>query len=165
VIMKTLFALLILAIGVSAQASEYPADSNIKYSCQTQRAVRVCRSMQSMYGLAALDISYSGDLAGSPGVSAVVRVNYLDGVRQLTVPLERAYRTSVARITGGCLVGTLGGCAKRGTAEMRDLLVWAQQSGGKLNALDVEVSFVDQYGHWDNNGRPYGSYRFLFPEE
>lgn len=165
--MKSLMLFAVLAMtSLSAQASNYPADYNIKNSCTGEGPVKVCRSLQMGYGLAALDIQYNGALRNAPGLSVWVRVNYNNGSREILVPMAVSSYGSVgvARITGGCLVGSLGGCAKPGTAEMRYLLEWAQQWGGTLNALSLDIAFVDGQGRWDNSGRAYGSYHVNFPQ-
>lgn len=164
--MKTFFCLL-FGMSLLAQASEYPSDYSANSSCQTQDPVTVCRAVQIGPKLAVLDIYYSGRLRNSSKISAWIKINYADGNRQATfqmTPYNPENQQFHFRVTGGCLVGTLGGCEQRGTEQMRDLLAWAQQYNGKLNALDLNLAFFNDNGIWDNNNNPGGNYHFYFPE-
>ncbi len=162
-----LFVCLLAACGQaqptpSAPKSEYPGDYSIGYSCQTNGPVEVCRALQGG-NLAVLDIRYKNGVLDARKVSAFVRVKYLYGNREGVFPtLYFQEPFAQVRVTGGCLVGMLGGCARSGTAEMRDILQWAQTSSGTLNALDLEVAFVDDHGIWDS--RFGANYAFHFDQ-
>ena len=134
--------------------------------CAQNGPVRICRSLQVAYNLAVIDIEYDGFLvAKNSKISLWIQVNYLNGSKRLTLPLSMNFHSKWgARITGGCLVGQLGGCALGGTVEMRDFLIWAQQNNGILNQLDLNFAFVNEKGEWDNNNRAFGSYHITFPQ-
>jgi hypothetical protein len=147
---------------VSSPQSEYPYDYATLGECQQSGPVRLCRAYQMFYGLAVLDIDYAGQAVDRESMSAFVRVNYQDGPRQGAFPLRLPGASGQVRVTGGCLVGKLGGCEQQGTAAMRDLLQWAQRPDRGLNALDVEIAVVDGAGHWDSQDG--ANYRFHFAE-
>jgi len=149
-----------------SNASEYPADYSIKSQCAQNGPIRICRALQVAYNLAVVDIEYDGFLVSkSSKLFLWIQVNYLNGSKRLTLPLSMNFHSKWgARITGGCLVGQLGGCALSGTAEMRDFLLWAQQNNGILNQLDLNFAFVNEKGEWDNNNRAFGSYHVTFPQ-
>jgi hypothetical protein len=150
-------------------ASNYPADMEFNTSCQERGPVKVCRGMQGG-GYTSLHIYYKGALLKASGLKAYVQVNYLDGIRSGLFNMDPLYPApydtqATVRITGGCLVGKLGGCVTSGTQEMRDLLFWAQNHM-ILNALDLEVAFVSdsQELGWDNQGGFGINYKFSFPQ-
>ncbi len=157
----------VLSLSSISSASNYPGDMEIKSSCIENGPVKVCRGLQYP-GLAVLNIFYAGKLLHSPSLKVWIGVNYLDGVRQGTFDM-RPYNpppydtTAYTRITGGCLKGIPGGCAEQGTAEMRDLLLWAQTMGFTLNALSLDLAFVSD-DNWDNNNSFMGTYHFEFPQ-
>ena len=75
--------------------------------------------------------------------------------------MEKLGNSYHVRLTNGCLVGVLGGCAREGTYEMKELLYHAAYSY-TLNAFDVEFSVSNEFNHWDSN---FGAnYRFQFPQ-
>lgn len=168
--MKRLLPLLLLLASCgqpktteSTVKSGYPGDYSMGYSCQKNGPVEVCRAIQTGGLLAVLDIRYSNGVLDAKKVSAFVRVKYLDGNREGVFPtLFYQQPFAQVRVTGGCMVGVMGGCARSGTAEMRDLLQWAQTYGGTLNALDLEVAFVDDRGNWDS--RFGANYAFHFDQ-
>lgn len=149
----------------SSPKSGYPTDYSINSQCQTNGPVTVCRALQVGPRLAVLDITYAGGILDPMKVSAFVKANYRDGARQGIFQRLNVGPFDIARIrvTGGCVVGQLGGCAQSGTAEMRNLLLWAQQWDGTLNALDLEIALVDAAGNWDSL---FGTnYKFHFDQQ
>jgi hypothetical protein len=171
--MKKTFFVSALFLFSFAFASNYPGDYAIKSTCQTQGPVKVCRSLQTNYNLAVVDVSYTGSLASSPDVKMWIQASYQDGPVSTTVsPVAQVPTVSPAaqvkwaefRVTGGCMVGILGGCTSYGSPEMADVLKWAQQMDGKLNALEIDIAFTDD-NSWDNNGVDYGTYHFSFAGE
>ncbi len=150
----------------STVKSEYPYDMATFVSCQSDGPVRLCRGSQISYALPVLDITYENGVLEPKKLSVFAKINYQNGARQATfAKLDGRGPDDVAffRLTGGCLVGKLGGCEQAGTAPMRDLLQWAGRSGGALNALDVALAFVDDAGTWDSH---YGAnYRFHFDQQ
>lgn len=160
-IVFSLFAT-VLVFAFSNNASAYPADSGAgKTTCQFQgQNIRVCRALESTNGnYAVLDINYHGPLTNQ--VKVWVRVNYQNGARTGTFDLMN---NTQAIITGGCQVETTAGCQYSGSSQMRDLMAFAQTSDGVLNALSLDIAFVDAGGTWDNNGSNGGTYHFDFPQ-
>lgn len=148
-------------------ASNYPSDMEIKSECQEKGAIRVCRGMQ-ISGFAVLNIYYNGFLKNVESLRVYVKINYKDGSRAETFPMIQIPSTtsdthSFVKITGGCLIGSMGGCKVTGTPEMKNLLLWAQQPYNYiLNELSLELAFFADGYEWDNN-LGYGSnYRFHF---
>ncbi|MGZ3744606.1 MAG: hypothetical protein ACXWRE_05725 [Pseudobdellovibrionaceae bacterium] len=167
--MKKLMSHIVLALTVSlgitsaANAGYYPADYSVGSTCQTQGAVTVCRALQIAYGSAVLDIYYNGTIKNSPGLTAWVKVNYEIESREMNIPFYNELRR--ARVTAGCVVAAQQGCSIMGTPEAHHLLEYAQQRNGTLNALDLDVAITDEHGNWDNNGRKFGTYHFVFPQQ
>ena len=163
---KTLSLLVSISLfSVGAFASQYPATYQISRSSQVDGPVVAARGMEIAYRQAVLDITYSGTLATHKGLKAWVQVHYNDSSPSDTfsVTPQAMGHFAELRITGGCLTSDdRGGCASEGTQRMRDLLVYAQ-NGTTLNALSLEVAFVDGEGNWDNNGRK--NYHFKFPQQ
>lgn len=142
-------------------ASPYPGDYPLFTDCQELSYVKVCRSLQQ--GGVALDITYGKwhvPTAAST-MKAWVRVKYRDGNRDELYTLTRQEVAYRGRITNGCLVGSLGGCAVSGTEAMKHQLYWAV-SGMKLNELSLELAFIGPDGIWDS--RRGENFRFWFPE-
>lgn len=157
-----LLALNIMFLGAAAMASNYPADYPVYSDTRQDGPVKIQRSLQGG-GYVALEIDYTGELshANSP-LWVTVIANYTDGQRVHSFPMVNdGNGTYHVRVTNGCLVGKLGGCAAEGTPEMKDLLQWASDYGYTLNALDVEFTFSTENGQWDPS--QYRNYRFQFP--
>lgn len=146
--------------SVAQLQSPYPSNYPVYSDARSDGPVTVNRSLQSDGGVG-LNIYYTGDLQDNAGLGVYVKANYLDGARDGLFPLDYA-TSSEARfsLSSGCLRGALGGCAESGTDAMKHLLYWATYDYN-LNALDLEVSFVDGAGNWDSR---YGAnYRVSFP--
>ena len=161
--MKKLFLniLALLVLSTSAFASEYPSDYPYWSDSKSYDFVQIKRDLQGS-GAVALNILYQGALSKSQNLSAVVRITYLDGVREATFPMSRYGDAFYVRVTNGCLVGSLGGCATPGTDAMKYLLQWAGRMPMTLNALNVELAFVNENGTWDSRNR--ANYPFHFDE-
>lgn len=161
--MKSFFwnILAILAFSTSAFASNYPGDYPVWSDTQSNYPVQIKRDLQGS-GAVALNIYYEGKLARSESLSVVVRVLYQDGPREAVFQMNRYSSGFFTRVTNGCLTGQLGGCAAEGTDAMKYLLQWAGRRPMILNALAVELAFVDGNGNWDSR---YGAnYTFYFNE-
>jgi hypothetical protein len=154
-------------LSIAAQASNYPGDYSYKHAEAADGPVRVVRAIQPGGWQTVLDVDYMGRLVASPGLKVYVRVNYQNGAREAVFPLHayngRGYYRAETRITGGCLTGELGGCREHGSAEMRELLLWAQRADGTLYALDVEFAFFDDAGNWDS--KDGANYRVRFGQQ
>lgn len=156
----------IVSFYATVQASNYPLDYSINQSCQVNESIQVCRALQPASNLAVLDIEYKGRLLNNSSMITLwIKVNYSNGSKSLSIPLTKNNHDQLgARITGGCLKGSEGGCALNGTAEMRNFLEWAQRSEGTLNQLNLEVAFYNENGEWDNLGS-FKNYSFVFEEQ
>jgi hypothetical protein len=167
---KLFLAVALTALSSIAQASDFPVAYTTKESCQSQGPVEICRGYQPVYGQTVLDIYYTGNLLGAPGLSAWVRINYKTDSPQMTFPMSTltAYgraMTNHVRITGGCLEARAGSCKVPGTPEMKDFLVWTQTEDGTLNELSLNIAFFDQHGNWDNHRTAGGSWFFKFNQD
>ncbi len=163
-----LFALTFTSVNVFA--TPFPADGLIKFDTPSSGnfdGVKIIRGMQQS-GAIAIEIEYRGKLSRGMPLAAYVRVHYLDGDRDGYFPMTyyqdsmgQAYWT--VRLTNGCLVrGPMGGCDEFGSAKMKHVLFWAT-APGRLNALNIEVAFVDAKDHWDS-GTAGKNYPYLFGE-
>lgn len=163
-ILSVVFSLAFSLALASGYPSDYPVYSDGP-AIGVYNGISIKRSQQGNGGIA-LDIFYTGNIVYSTSVSAYIRVNYLDGSRDILVPMSR-YPGQVglfARVTNGCLVGMLGGCKIMGTDAMKHLLYWAvRPNHSGLNALSLELAFVDSYGRWDSNLNR--NYHFQFIEK
>lgn len=173
-------SILIAACGGNAPKSqvksEYPSDYTWNHVCSTDGPVKVCRSYN--YGGVYLDLEYSGFLVdeiqkADDKFEVLATVHYKNGDRQGKfvadthwLVFEREHHVGVPntvrfRLTTGCLVGQLGGCATEATPEMKDLLYWAFRPDGRPNAIDIEYAFLAN-GKWDSK---YGAnYKFHFDQ-
>lgn len=141
--------------------SGYPSNYPIFSDVRAAEKVAVTRSLQSDGGIG-LWIEYGGHLRGSSGLKVYVKVNYLDGSRDLLVPLDSDTGSAARfRLSSRCLVGEYGGCARQAPDSMKHLLYWAVGTR-RLNALDMELAFTNDQGEWDSK---YGAnYRVQFGE-
>lgn len=166
---KLVFLLLLSAIMIqipsNGNASGYPADMPRWHDFKGDVAMLIRRDLQPS-GAVAINVSYGRSLANSQSLSMVIRIKYSDGIREMTVPMEkRDGQIWWARVTNGCLKGMIGGCEQYGTEAMNSLLYWASwndRGTNVLNALNIELAFVNEKGEWDS--RDGQNYRFQFPE-
>lgn len=165
--MKILFVLATLSIAFATPISL--ASDSLVYSDGpingSFAGITIKRSLLSN-GAIFLNFYYTGNIVYSTTVAIYIRIHYLDGSRDLLVPMAR-YPGQIglfAQVTNGCLVGDSSGCKVMGTDAMKHLLYWAvRPDRGGLNALSLEVAFVDSYGRWDSNLNK--NYRFQFVEK
>lgn len=166
------FVILVLAATIIAScgkkaSSESTAksggleDFEINLECRRSGSnVEICRSYQINYKTG-LHIIYRGDeLRNAPRVTVLVRAKYQNGIRDARFPMvKQAGGSWYVMISNGCLKGKKSGCEVSGTDEMKNLLYWAD-GNQRFNALDVEVAFEDNQGHWDS--RHGTNYQFNF---
>ncbi len=148
-------------VKIDGFSSNYPADLPKRSDFQSHGPAHIQRDLQYS-GAIALNVEYRGELSKSSSVAVVLKIIYHDGIREALfemTPVEGGWTT---RVTNGCLVGMMGGCQTQGTDEMKDLLFWASRVPMTLNALHVELAFVDDQGKWDNNNG--SNYIFVFGE-
>jgi hypothetical protein len=162
--MKKLLVLIVVLISSMAAASQYPADTAFKTSCQDNGPVKVCRGMQ-IGGDLVVTVYYKGVLANAPQLGLLIQANYQDGARQARFSMATQGNMKYVRVTNGCLVASPeAGCKVRGTPVMGYILFWGQR-GTFFNALSLDVAFFNPQGDWDNNGSYGNNYHFQFPGE
>jgi hypothetical protein len=160
---KFFSALLTLTVffSLSTMASNYPSDMTMfQEQPVTQGPLTVTRGLQYS-GKAVLEIDYNGYLKNidSP-IYLTATVHYQNGDVTKVFQMQNWGSVYHVRLTAGCLVGAMGGCAAIGTDDMKDLLVYAQYAN-RLNGLDIDFAVSNSFNQWDSSLGGNYSFHFL----
>lgn len=161
---KAIVSLMLLSLGATAFASNYPPNYAWERQCHETAELRICQS-DGTGSRNGLTVQYKGYLRDASRLSIYVKLNGQEGLYAMTNRQDGSgFRVSLTDGAKDCWWNRDANYWNCNYAEAveKQLFLWARNQYGAFNAWDVEVAFVDDWNSWDSR---YGeNYKFRFKD-